>query len=278
MYQANVYNIMIGCPSDIKEEINIAYDVINEWNYSYSQKQRIILQPLHWSKSSYATSGDEPQKILNKQLVQHSDVLICIFGSKIGTPTSDTDSGTIEELNLHNREGKRILVFFKKSVANIDDLDLEQVAKLKTLKNEIKKFCIFSEYETISDFSNVLLKNLIRFVNDNFIGFKDQTFVASMTPDDIRPNIVFSEKDEQRLKAWAISGSFFRIAYEGGSEIIQLGENRYDVQAGREHAEWDDFFERMCNLGFIEIFDYNNQGTPLYKLKTKGYEYVDSIK
>ena len=32
MFQADVYKIMIGAPSDIKEEVNIAINAIHHWN------------------------------------------------------------------------------------------------------------------------------------------------------------------------------------------------------------------------------------------------------
>ncbi len=48
MYKANVYNIMIGCPSDIsKEEVNTIFDVIHSWNADNSHSMGIVLLPTH---------------------------------------------------------------------------------------------------------------------------------------------------------------------------------------------------------------------------------------
>ena len=49
---ARVYRIMIGAPSDIKEEVQIAKDVINEWNYVHTELHHKVLLPLHWSISA----------------------------------------------------------------------------------------------------------------------------------------------------------------------------------------------------------------------------------
>ena len=46
---ARVYRIMIGAPSDIKEEVQIAKDVINEWNYVHTELHHKVLLPLHLS-------------------------------------------------------------------------------------------------------------------------------------------------------------------------------------------------------------------------------------
>lgn len=32
MFRARVYNVMIGCPSDITEEVKVVEDVIENWN------------------------------------------------------------------------------------------------------------------------------------------------------------------------------------------------------------------------------------------------------
>ena len=98
MFQANVYKIMIGAPSDIKEEVNIAIDAIYHWNNINAEKQKTVLLPLHWSISAYPIIGMHPQKAINQQVVNKSDLLICIFGAKLGTPTQDYASGSVEEI------------------------------------------------------------------------------------------------------------------------------------------------------------------------------------
>ena len=55
---------MIGAPSDIKEEVQIAKDVINEWNYVHTELHHKVLLPLHWSISAYPNSGKHPQKVI----------------------------------------------------------------------------------------------------------------------------------------------------------------------------------------------------------------------
>ena len=54
MFQANVYKIMIGAPSDITEEIGIIQKVLHDWKTLHSEKQKIVLLPLHWSRDAIA--------------------------------------------------------------------------------------------------------------------------------------------------------------------------------------------------------------------------------
>lgn len=66
MFVARVYKIMIGAPSDIKEEVQIAKEVVHEWNYINTESHHKVLLPLHWSISCYPSSGKHPQKLINE--------------------------------------------------------------------------------------------------------------------------------------------------------------------------------------------------------------------
>ena len=173
MYQANVYKIMIGAPSDIQEEIQIACQVINRWNNIHSETTKCILLPLHWSFSSYPSSGMHPQKMLDKQLVEKSDLMLCFFGAKLGTATDTEISGTVEEINEHLRAGKKVMVFFRKQIDS-SKLDVEQFQKLKEYKKTIQDKVIWVEYNNEQDLEPTLLDKLCLFVNDNWKGYESQ--------------------------------------------------------------------------------------------------------
>ena len=60
--------------------------------------------------------------------------------------------------------------------------------------------------------------------------------------------------------------------------FIQIGEEEFCVNSGRERAKWDNFFERLIELGFAVIDRPNSDGSPIYKLKKAAYDYVESLK
>lgn len=41
MFQANVYKIMIGSPSDVESEVKVAFDVIHKWNYINASSHKL---------------------------------------------------------------------------------------------------------------------------------------------------------------------------------------------------------------------------------------------
>lgn len=166
---ARVYKIMIGAPSDIKEEMQIAKEVIHEWNYINTERNHKVLLPLHWSISTYPSSGKHPQKLINEQIVDKSDLLICIFGSRLGSPTDTDISGSVEEINEHLKAGKDVMIFFRRNL-NISSInDLQQTTKLLEFKENIKGKVLFEEYNDEKEFKPLLTNKLQLFLNDNWL-------------------------------------------------------------------------------------------------------------
>lgn len=272
MYQANVYKIMIGSPSDIKEEITIAREVLNNWNNLNSEKNRMVLLPIHWSISSYPVMGKHPQKLLNEQLVEKSDLMICIFGTRLGSPTDTEISGTVEEIKEHRKAGKDVMVFFKNSVDDISSVDLQQLQKIKDFKESIKNDVLWQEFSDVKDFEKKLSDALQLFINSNWL--KDSIDNEKEHSEEI----LFSDSEKQILLSWINSRNTncFQVRTKDGS-IYFVGDNEYQVKDGRELAEFEDFLNRLQEAGFIEIDKYNRQGDPVYKPKKAAYDYVDSI-
>lgn len=92
------YDLLISCPSDIKDEIVIIKDVVEMFNNLFGQANNIQIITKHWSKNSYPESGGKPQAILNKQFVFDCDAAVAVFWTRFGTPTDEYDSGTEEEI------------------------------------------------------------------------------------------------------------------------------------------------------------------------------------
>lgn len=168
MYEAKVYNIMIAAPADIKDEIEITKKVLYEWNTIYSDKEKIVLMPKHWADSTYPEIGIRPQTAINKQIVEDSDLLISIFGAKLGTPTGESQSGSIEEIEEHKKAGKNVMVFFKKS-GSFDDVDPEQLKRLQEYKKKNKDNLFWTEYDNPGEFKGILYQKLQLFLNKNWL-------------------------------------------------------------------------------------------------------------
>lgn len=64
------YDLLISCPGDIKEEIEIINRTVQKFNDQFSDTLGISIRTRHWSKNSYLQSGGKPQALLNEQFVK----------------------------------------------------------------------------------------------------------------------------------------------------------------------------------------------------------------
>ncbi len=275
MFQANVYKIMIGAPSDINEEVDIVMNVIYGWNSINAETHKTVLLPLHWSISTYPSTGIHPQKAINQQVVNKSDLLICIFGAKLGTPTENAESGSVEEIEEHLKAGKPVMIFFKNNV-NINDIDIEQISRLKKFKEKIGRSALYAEYTDIGEFKQILENKLYLFINEKFI---DNNIVYNeYGVNDNISHVELSDFDKERLKSWTSTDNpdFFQIHFIGGCTYGLGVSNHYEIKNSREEIEWNSFFEKLLKLGLIEIKRYDKYGYPIYQLKEAAYKYVET--
>lgn len=274
MYHSNVYNIMIGSPSDIQEEIQTSINVINRWNYINSISNNITLIPLHWSLSSYPTFSVPPQKSINKQLVSKSDLMIAIFGTRIGTPTDTEISGTIEEINEHLKAGKDVMVFFKSSNNDVFSIDQQQLQAVKEFKKSIRNGALWCDFAENDDFERKLYDKLQLYINDHWRTAQTVTPFIS-TPSH---NLQLNAEEKQRLVDWVKSGKDLSTSFSNGNVVIyRIGLKNHQVKKGKENAEWEDFFKRLQDADLIELERYNDSNRPVYKLLKAAYDYVDGL-
>lgn len=269
MFAANTYKIMIGCPGDIKEEIDMDMKVINHWTILHAEQHSTVLLPIHWATSSYPEHGAHPQTLLNGQLASKSDMLIGIFGAKVGTPTDKAQSGTIEEIEEHVKSGKPVMLFFRKQ--NDTSTPASEIEKLQTFKSSVKDQCLYREYDSPSTFEATFTDALELFLANNWLSEPKPKGVS-------QGSIELSDEEIDVLRSWVASDEpdAHAARYMGGTMFV-LGSLSYDVTDGRELVQWQEFFNKLERAGFIEQYRKNRQGNPVYQLRTPAYNYIDNL-
>ena len=130
-YEATVHNVFIASPSEVLAERTIVRDVIYEWNAVHAEDERAILQPIGWETHSFPDMGDRAQGIINRQILEKSDILVAIFWYRLGTATGVAESGTIEEIENHLKSCRPAMIYFssKDVPRNIDTGQLEAIRR-----------------------------------------------------------------------------------------------------------------------------------------------------
>src|SRR5262245_26034200 len=167
-YTATVYRVMISSPGDVASERRIARDVVHEWNAVHSEERRTILLPVDWETHASPSMGERAQEIINKQLVRHSDMLVGLFWTRIGTPTGEAKSGTVEEIEEHLRAGKPVMLYFSSAPVRPDSVDDEQYQALRDFREWCRRRGLVEGYESIGEFRDKFQRQLAQTVVRTF--------------------------------------------------------------------------------------------------------------
>lgn len=159
-YESIVYRILIASPSDVDEEREVAARVIQDWNDLNSFNKKIVLLPIRWETHSSPTYGVRPQESINKQIVDECDLLVGFFWTKIGTPTGEDISGTIEEIKRVSNAGKPVMLYFSKRGKDPSLIDLQQLDALNKFKDEVYKVALVENYNSIVEFRDKISRQL----------------------------------------------------------------------------------------------------------------------
>lgn len=168
-YQTTTYRILIASPSDVTLAKDAITEVIHRWNRVNSDFYKISLLPVKCETDAAPEAGDGPQEIINRQLVENSDILIGIFWTRIGTKTIKAESGTVEEIEHFIKTSKPTMIYFSSERIDPNKIDLKQKKRLDKFKNKIKNNAYVENYKTINELNEKVDRQLTKVIKDVFI-------------------------------------------------------------------------------------------------------------
>jgi hypothetical protein len=169
-FPATVVRVFIASPSDTADERSTARTVIASWNASHAEGEGVVLVPVGWETDAVPEWGDEPQSILNRQLVDSSDVLIGVFWVRLGTRTASGRSGTVEEIERFAASGKPVLLYFCRKSPDLDLIDTDQLKAVRDFEAECQGRALYDTYGDGAEYEAKLARALTHVVRDRFTG------------------------------------------------------------------------------------------------------------
>lgn len=261
-HTADVLNILIASPSDVNEERQVIEKVIHDWNATHFSSIGIMLNPIKWESHAYPASGDRPQAIINKQIVESGDILVAIFGCKLGTPTGAALSGTIEEIEEFRKAGKYVALYF--STANVPrHADHTQLEALESYKTKRQKDALYFEFEDSSSLRDHFTRHLPKIVYDVYENSNPPSLSQGPNTDSptLLAEIVSELEDNLDCASGPRAGDVYRRpstgAWIGNRNRITLPPDVYQrlKDAYRSILSWADIVAsgRHPNLGSQEL-------------------------
>jgi len=168
VFTARVVRVLIASPSDVVGERNVVEAVIHRWNGDHAEAAGVVLLPQRWEVNAVPQLGDRPQGIINRQLVDKSDMIIGVFWTRLGSPTGVADSGTAEEIERGQSADKPIALYFSNVPVVPGSVDQDQFRLLTDFKNKHRNDGLFGEFGDHMDLERSVSSMLTHVVRENF--------------------------------------------------------------------------------------------------------------
>jgi hypothetical protein len=156
---------MLAGPSDITRELVIAQECIQDWNAVHARREGWILLATHWKRNVAPSMRGHPQEIINEDVLRNSDLLIGIFWNRLGTPTRNAESGTVEEVEELLRSKKDVMLYFSDVATRRSKVDREQESALERHKEAWSQRGVLSTFRTRPEFRQTFTRDLAHHMN-----------------------------------------------------------------------------------------------------------------
>ncbi len=210
---ATVFEVLIASPSDVSEERRTVRDALYEWNVAHGRNRGCVLEPVMWETHSTPEMGDRPQAIINRQLVENCDALIGTFWTRIGSPTGEAPSGTIEEINRIAAEGKPVMLYFSSRPVDPGVLDVGQLTAVREFRSSCRKSGLCEEYGNPEELARKLALGITRLA--------DRLLTKSEVPVRAGKPSPPSAEVRKMLKQWQLNTSLRAQGHDPCKQIMR---------------------------------------------------------
>lgn len=267
---ATVYDIFIASPSDVTAEREIAVNVIHKWNDLHSLARAIMLRPVRYEKNSRPTTKYEGQEAVNRQCLDFSDLVVGIFGNRLGTPTSKAESGTAEEIDRHVAAGKEAIIFFSEKPVSrhLTAEEKEQLEKLNAYHDAWRSKANIGYFKSENEFETEFDKSLTLYMNSI-------TPLSITTSTTDRQELSDLERDLLRALATPETGGLIHKVSTLDGDAYYCGRFSLPQETLRQKAAIKKALTRLTNLGYIEHIQTSSTNER-WEMLDEGYEIVES--
>ncbi len=135
------FRVVIASPNDVYEHRTAVFEALHELNRSL-ESQKISVRAMGWEEYSTPGISHSAQDLINTQLLKEYDILIALIGTKLGSPTRNAASGTVEEIehaiaNNSDLGDTRVQVYFLNKIDNISSISIDDLVNVRQYKDDL---------------------------------------------------------------------------------------------------------------------------------------------
>src|SRR5689334_6671639 len=142
--QATAYTVVIASPGDTGTERTVLAEVVHAWNAANWAATGIVLLPVIWEIHSTPDTD-------HVQLIRDADMLVGIFWTRLGAPTREAESRTIEEMDRFRKAGRHVVLYFSDAPASPDKANRERYERLGEYRARCERDGSADRYDSVTE-------------------------------------------------------------------------------------------------------------------------------
>ncbi len=237
--------------------------------------------PIGWETHSHPSMEDRAQGVLNGQILNDADLLVAIFWTRIGTPTGEAVSGSVEEIEKHVKAGKPAMIYFSSAPVRLDSVDEAQYKSLREFKEQLRTRGLYETYDTASNFQDKFRRQLATKINNEQffrVQARDQEGLTDEVLTEAAETIPAMSDEATTLLVEASldrSGQILHGKFIGGEVIQTNGKQFVKDKDPRTRAIWVGALDELVSLGLVAALGWKEE---IYQLTRKGYDVAELLR
>lgn len=228
--------------------------------------------------------GERAQAIIIRQLLVDADLPIAVFWTRIGTPTGQALSGTVEEIEEHLRAGRPAMLYFSTAPVAPDTLDPEQYRLLREFRDSCRQRGLVEEYDSIEQFREKFSRQLAQAVIRHFppealpSGQLETAAVGPTLSRDERELLAGLSTEARELLGEAAkdrNGTVLVTETMGGMSVETNERDFVERGNARSEARWRRVVQALVQRGVLEQRDNNGE---VLSITDEGFRVVDLLR
>lgn len=219
--------------------------------------------------------GGRPQEIINKRILEDSDILLGIFWTRLGTETGEFVSGTVEEISRHIAYQKLTSIYICDRPIPPSKIT-DQYQKLQVQIREWMPNGVLEFYNDLLTFKQKIKDHItLQLQNNEYIhNLLDNSSFENEAPSSNKHSIEPTEEMVQILLNAGKNNDDIQFIRTMGGVLFNVGNLNMHLTEGRELAKWQHTIENLVSYGLLEDRGYENE---LFYLTNDGWNAFDQL-
>jgi hypothetical protein len=217
-------------------------------------------------------------------------MLVAVFWTRLGTPTGEADSGTVEEVERHLKEGKPVMLYFSNQPVRPDSIEGEQYEALAAFKKSALSRGLVEEFDSHEQFREKFRRQLAQTIIDRFspkadLAVRREESGTAAAPVPRRPVLSPSDRDllghltddaRQLLAAVAKDQNGTVLVTETfGGTSVETNQTEFAEHGNiRSERRWQGAVQKLMQLGLLQQRDPRGE---VFQITDEGFRVVDLI-